>query len=138
MFYFVEYFIRKAISNGVSLLIISAFLFYLNSGEIIHHAAICIFLSAAILWIVFGLKFKSQLNSIDETESDESEEKKVKIFKISDSILSSILVVSIILTFTQPIGTSFYVLLSVSVLMLIIRAYQIIVISKYLKAANRN
>jgi hypothetical protein len=95
-------------------------------------------LSAAILWIVFGLKFKSQLNSIDEPESDESEEKKVKIFKISDSILSSILVVSIILTFTQPIGTSFYVLLSVSVLMFIIRAYQIIVISKYLKAANRN
>ncbi|MFM7014801.1 MAG: hypothetical protein ACKOX3_00600 [Bacteroidota bacterium] len=138
MFQFTEYFVRQSIFTGISLLLISTFLFFFDSGEQIHDVAISLFLAAALLWISFGVKFKKQLYHIDEPLGDEAEENKYRIFKITDLFMSSVLVMLISLTLAKPLGFSIYVLLGVLGLLFFTRIYQIVIISDYLKKANRN
>ncbi len=137
MFYFTEYFVKKSLTNGVSLILVSVFLVFWGSGELIHKTSLILLLSTAFIWIYFGLKFKKQLNEIDEPQSDE-EEKKMKIFKFADKLLSSILVFVIILTLVNPLGISFYFLLILIAVLFLMRFAQIIMISNYLKQEIRN
>jgi hypothetical protein len=137
MFYFTEYFVKKALTNGVSLIIVSVFLVFGGSGELIHKTSLILLLSTAFIWIYFGLKFKKQLNEIDEPQIDE-EEKKMKVFKLADKLLSSILVFAIILTIVNPLGISFYFLLILIAVLFLMRFAQIIMISNYLKQEIRN
>ena len=137
MFYFTEYFVKKALTNGASLIIVSVFLVFGGSGELIHKTSLTFLLSTAFIWIYFGLKFKKQLNEIDEPQIDE-EEKKMKVFKLADKLLSSILVFAIILTIVNPLGISFYFLLILIAVLFLMRFAQIIMILNYLKQEIRN
>ncbi|MEN9332249.1 MAG: hypothetical protein RLZZ94_1339, partial [Bacteroidota bacterium] len=78
MFHFTEYFVRKSIRNGILLLIITAFLIYLSSDSIIHNVSIPVFLIIAVCWIYFGLKFKKQLDSVDEPANHETESNSIR------------------------------------------------------------
>lgn len=138
MFHFTEYFVKKSIQNGFSLLIISVFLIYLSSDTFIHYVSIPIFLISAICWIYFGLKFKKLLDSIDEPTSHEPETNKIRIFKFADSILSATILLSIIFSLGFPNGNAIYFLVSVISVLFIIRIYQIVIISNYLKEEVRN
>lgn len=138
MFHFTEYFVKKSIQNGFALLIVSAFLIYLSSGEMVHYFSIPVFLLAGGCWIYFGFKFKKLLNSVDEPTNHESDSNKVRIFKFIDSILSATIFLSIILSLGFPSGNAIYFLVSVISVLFIIRIYQIVIISNYLKQEVRN
>lgn len=138
MFHFTEYFIKKSIQNGFSLLIISAFLIYLSSDSLVHNISIIVFLISAVCWIYFGLKFKKQLDSIDEPTNHEPETNKIRIFKLVDSMLSATILLSIIFSLGFPNGNAIYFLVSVISVLFIIRTYQIVIISNYLKEEVRN
>ena len=138
MFHFTEYFVRKSIRNGFSLLIISAFLIYISNGSLLHYFSIPVFLVAAGCWIYFGFKFKKQLDNVDEPTNHETETTKVRIFKLIDSILSATIFFSIILALGFPTGIAIYFLVSVISILFVIRIFQIVIISKYLKGEVRN
>jgi hypothetical protein len=139
MFHFAEYFVRKSIRNGILLLIITAFLIYLSSDSIIHNVSIPVFLIIAVYWIYFGLKFKKQLDSVDEPANHETESNSIRFLKIFDSILSgSFLIILIILTFRFPSADAIYYLVASISILFVLRIYQIVIISKYLKKEVRN
>jgi hypothetical protein len=139
MFHFAEYFVRKSIRNGILLLIITAFLIYLSSDSIIHNVSIPVFLIIAGCWIYFGLKFKKQLDSVDEPANHETESNSIRFLKILDSILSgSFLIILIILTFRFPSADAIYYLVASISILFVLRIYQIVIISKYLKREVRN
>jgi len=139
MFHFTEYFVRKSIRNGISLLIIAAFLIYLSSDSIIHNVSIPVFLIIAVCWIYFGLKFKKQLDSVDEPANHETESNSIRFLKVFDSILSgSFLIILIILTFRFPSADAIYYLVTSISILFVLRIYQIVIISKYLKKEVRN
>jgi len=139
MFHFAEYFVRKSIRNGILLLIITAFLIYLSSDSIIHNVSIPVFLIIAVYWIYFGLKFKKQLDSVDEPANHETESNSIRFLKILDSILSgSFLIILIILTFRFPSADAIYYLVASISILFVLRIYQIVIISKYLKKEVRN
>ena len=138
MFHFTEYFVRKSIRNGFALLIISAFLIYLSSGSLVHNISIPVFLLAGGCWIYFGFKFKKQLDSVEEPTNHETETNNVRIFKLIDSVLSATILFSIILSLGFPSGNAIYFLVSVISILFIIRIYQIVIISNYLKQEVRN
>jgi hypothetical protein len=138
MFHFTEYFIKKSIQNGFSLLIISAFLIYLSSGALVHYVSIPVFLISAVCWIYFGFKFKKLMDSVDEPTSHEPETNKIRIFKFVDSILSATILISFIFSLGSPNGNAIYFLVSVISVLFIIRIYQIVIISNYLKEEVRN
>jgi hypothetical protein len=139
MFHFAEYFVRKSIRNGILLLIITAFLIYLSSDSIIHNVSIPVFLIIAGCWIYFGLKFKKQLDSVDEPANHETESNSIRFLKILDSILSgSFLIILIILTFRFPSADAIYYLVASISILFVLRIYQIVIISKYLKKEVRN
>jgi hypothetical protein len=138
MFHFAEYFVRKSIRNGVSLLIISAFLIYLSSGSLLHYVSIPVFLISAVCWIYFGFKFKKMLYSVDEPADYETETNKFRFFKSIHSLLSATLLVLMILSLGFPNGKFLYFLVAVISLLFITSIYQIIIISNYLKKEVRN
>ena len=139
MFHFAEYFVRKSIRNGILLLIITAFLIYLSSDSIIHNVSIPVFLIIAGCWIYFGLKFKKQLDSVDEPANHETESNSIRFLKVFDSILSgSFLIILIILTFRFPSADAIYYLVASISILFVLRIYQIVIISKYLKKEVRN
>ncbi len=138
MFHFTEHFVKKSIQNGFALLFISAVLMYLSSDEFVHYVYIPAFLIAGGCWIYFGFKFKKLLDSVDEPTNHEFETTKVRIFKLVDSLLSATLILSMILSMGFPTGNAIYFLLSVISVLFIIRIYQIVIISNYLKQEVRN
>ncbi len=138
MFHFTEYFVKKSIQNGFSLLIISAFLIYLSSDSLVHNVSIIVFLISAVCWIYFGFKFKKLLDSVDEPTSHEPETNKIRIFKFVDSILSATVLLSIIFSLGFSNVNAIYFLVSVISVLFIIRIYQIVIISNYLKEEVRN
>jgi hypothetical protein len=139
MFQFAEYFVKKSIRNGILLLLIAAFLIYLSSNSIIHNVSIFVFLLVAACWIYFGIKFKKKLDSVDEPANHEKDTNSLKFFKIFDSILSgSFLIIMTILTLRFPTADAIYYLLTSILLLFVLRIYQIVIISKYLKEEVRN
>ena len=139
MFHFTEYFIKKSIQNGFALLFISAILIYLSSDELLHYVSIPVFLIAGGFWIYFGFKFKKQLDSVDEPANQETETNSLRFLKFFDSILSgSFLIILIILTLRFPSADAIYYLMTSILLLFILRIYQIIIISNYLKEEVRN
>jgi hypothetical protein len=139
MFTFTEYFVKKSIQNGFALLFISAILIYLSSDELLHYVSIPVFLIAGGCWIYFGFKFKKQLDSVDEPANQETETNSLRFLKFFDSILSgSFLIILIILTLRFPSADAIYYLMTSILLLFILRIYQIIIISNYLKEEVRN
>jgi len=139
MFTFTEYFVKKSIRNGILLLLIAAFLIYLSSNSIIHNASIFVFLLVAVCWIYFGFKFKKQLNSVDEPATHEPEMNSLRFLKFFDSTLSgSFLIILTILTLRFPSADAIYYLVTSILLLFVLRIYQIIIISNYLKQEVRN
>lgn len=138
MFHFTESFIRRLIRNGFALLITSLLLSYLSFNSFIHYISILLFLVAAGCWIYFGFKFKKQLDSIDEPITHESDSSKLRFFKFIDSLLSVAILISMILTLVFPSLLTVLVLVTVILILFIIRIYQIVVISNYLKQEVRN
>lgn len=138
MFHFTEYFVKKSIQNGFALLIISAFLIYLSSDAMVHNVSIPFFMIVAACWIYFGFKFKKLLNSVDEPLGHESDTSKIRIFKFVDTLLSATLPLVMILSMGFPGGNAIYFLVTVISVLFIIRIYQIVIISNYLKQEVRN
>jgi Ca2+/Na+ antiporter len=139
MFHFAEYFVKKSIRNGILLLLIAAILIYLSSDSVIHNVSIFVFFLVAVCWIYFGIKFKKQLDSVDEPANHEAETNKLKFLKIFDSILSgSFLIIMMILTLRFPSADAIYYLLTSILLLFVLRIYQIVIISNYLKEEVRN
>jgi hypothetical protein len=139
MFQFTEYFVKKSIRNGILLLLIAAFLIYLSSDSIRYNVSIFVFLVVAVCWIYFGIKFKKQLDSVDEPINLEMETNRLKFLKFFDSILSgSFLIVLMILTFRFPSADAIFYLLTSILLLFVLRIYQIVIISNYLKEEVRN
>jgi Ca2+/Na+ antiporter len=139
MFTFTEYFVKKSIRNGILLLLIAAILIYLSSNSIVHNVSILLFLLVALCWIYFGFKFKKQLDSVDEPANQETETNSLRFLKFFDSILSgSFLIILIILTLRFPYADAIYYLMTSILLLFILRIYQIIIISNYLKEEVRN
>jgi Ca2+/Na+ antiporter len=139
MFHFTEYFVKKSIRNGILLLLIAAFLIYLSSNSIIHNVSIFVFLLVAVCWIYFGIKFKKQLDSVDEPTNHETDTNSLKFLKIFDSILSgSFLIIMTILTLRFPSADAIYYLVTSISILFVLRIYQIVIISKYLKKEVRN
>lgn len=138
MFQFTEYFVRKSIQNGFSLMFVSAALIYLSTGEFEHYVSIPVFILVGFCWIYFGFKFKKQMNSVDEPTSHEKESSKLKIFKFIDSVLSGTILISIILLLRSPFSNYIYFLVSIISILFIIRIYLITIISNYLKKEVRN
>jgi Ca2+/Na+ antiporter len=139
MFTFTEYFVKKSIRNGILLLLMSAILIYLSSNSIIHNVSIFVFLLVAGCWIYFGFKFKKQLNSVDEPANHEPETNSLRFLKFFDSILSgSFLIILTILTLRFPSADAIYYLVTSILLLFVLRIYQIIIISNYLKQEVRN
>ena len=139
MFHFTEYFVRKSIRNGISLLIITAFMIYLSSDSIIHNVSIPVFLLIGVCWIYFGFKFKKQLDSVDEPANQETEANSLKFFRFFDSILSGVvLIILMILFLRDPSADAIYYLVSIISILFVLRIYQIVIISKYLNKEVRN
>jgi Ca2+/Na+ antiporter len=139
MFHFAEYFVKKSIRNGILLLLIAAVLIYLSSDSIIHNVSIFVFLLVAVCWIYFGIKFKKQLDSVDEPAIHEPEANRLRLLKIFDSILSgSFLIILMILTLRFPTADAIYYLVTSVLLLFVLRIYQIVIISNYLKEEVRN
>ena len=84
-------------------------------------------------------KFKKQLDSVDEPANQETETNSLRFLKFFDSILSgSFLIILIILTLRFPSADAIYYLMTSILLLFILRIYQIIIISNYLKEEVRN
>jgi Ca2+/Na+ antiporter len=139
MFHFAEYFVRKSIRNGILLLLIAAILMYLSSDSVIHNVSIFVFSLVAICWMYFGFKFKKKLDTVDEPTNHETDSKGLRFLKFFDSILSgSFLIILIILTLRFPSADAIYYLVAITLILFVLRIYQIVIISQYLKREVRN
>ncbi len=139
MFHFAEYFVRKSIRNGILLLLIAAILMYLSSDSVINNVSIFVFLFVAVSWMYFGFKFKKQLDTVDEPTNHETDSKGLRFLKFFDSILSgSFLIILIILTLRFPSADAIYYLVAITLILFVLRIYQIVIISQYLKREVRN